>query len=63
MIFFAFSDSAYVFENKGKTFLDNKGGQLQKVADGGFITTVPFFCYFHNMKLWLHRTVEARGLN
>lgn len=46
MIFLVFSKSAYVFENKGKTFLDNKGSQLQKVADGGFITKVPFFCYF-----------------
>lgn len=61
--FFVFSKSAYVFEKKGKTLLDNKGSQLEKVADGGFITKVPFFCYFHNMKLWLHRRMEERGLN
>lgn len=61
--FFVFSESVYVIEKKGRTFLVNKGGQVQKVADGGFITKMAFFYYFHNMRLRLHRRIEGRGFN
>lgn len=61
--FYIFRKSAYVFEKKGKTFLYNKGDELQKVADGGFITKVPYFCCFRSMWLWFHRRVEGRGFN